>query len=168
MRNVLRGPGLFFVLPCTDIYEIIDMRVCFSIQLRPLYFMFNIGAKFFGPSPRDDHQGQRYCLRQCHHVLQGECATTVTTPHHTGGGPGEGGDQRGRLQRLSAGSGGNHPEESYKVAASLRIFENVDSPSLIFLHRNVLGTRSLGEILSDRVSWHQNRSIRTVNGDVHH
>jgi hypothetical protein len=22
-----RGPGLFFVLPCTDIYEIIDMRV---------------------------------------------------------------------------------------------------------------------------------------------
>ena len=79
--NVPRGPGLFFVLPCTDIYEIIDMRVCFSIKLRPLYFMFNLGAKFFGPSPRDDHQGQRYCLRQCHHVLQGEHSTTLTTPH---------------------------------------------------------------------------------------
>ena len=80
--NVPRGPGLFFVLPCTDIYEIIDMRVCFSIKLRPLYFMFNLGAKFFGPSPRDDHQGQRYCLRQCHHVLQGEYTTTPRGGSH--------------------------------------------------------------------------------------
>ena len=57
-----------------------------SIKLRPLYLMFNLGAKFFGPSSRDDHQGQRYCLRQCHHVLQGECTTTPrprkTNLHH--------------------------------------------------------------------------------------
>ena len=27
MTGVARGPGVFFIIPCVDIYEVIDMRV---------------------------------------------------------------------------------------------------------------------------------------------
>ena len=64
-----------------------------------------------------------------------------------GGGPGEGGDQRGRLQRLSTGSGGNHFEESYIVAASLRIFKNVDSPYNFSPQECAGNTKSWGDPL---------------------
>ena len=34
------------------------------------------------PTARDSHQGQRHCLCQRHHVLQGEAALTIAMEHH--------------------------------------------------------------------------------------
>ena len=83
----------------------------------------------------------------------------------TGGGPGEGRDQCWRLQRLCSGSCGNDFEESSVVVVMVvvpvvvvillfvlsSIFQSFNMKISSF-DRNVLGTRSLGEILSDRVS----------------
>ena len=67
-----RGPGVFFIIPCVDIYEVIDMRVQnFSVppqEVRDIHLS--------SCSPRsiimsDPDEGQRDGVRECDHVLQG-------------------------------------------------------------------------------------------------
>ena len=65
-----RGPGVFFIIPCVDIYEKIDMRSqTFEIPPQEVMTMIlmNISSS---PSITDSDQGQRDCICECHHVLQ--------------------------------------------------------------------------------------------------
>ena len=94
-----RGPGVFFVIPCIDIYEKIDLRTqtydvppqeVSSIALHLIILSSYILA--------DSHQGQRDGLRERHHVLQGE-------------GQQQGRGQCGRLLHVYTLAGSNHIEE---------------------------------------------------------
>ena len=65
-----RGPGVFFVIPCVDVYEKIDLRTnTYEIppqevdikNLRKVLFSKHLSLDF--------DQRQRNRVRQCHHVL---------------------------------------------------------------------------------------------------
>ena len=64
-----RGPGVFFVIPCVDVYEKIDMRSqTFEI---PPQEVKNIKLTIFlYLCILDSYQGQCYSVCECHNVLQ--------------------------------------------------------------------------------------------------
>ena len=66
-----RGPGVFFIIPCVDIYEKIDLRTA-TYEIPPqevTLHLQDITDTIY--DTLDPHQ--RLCdgVRQCHHVLQG-------------------------------------------------------------------------------------------------
>ena len=64
------GPGVFFVIPCMDIYVKIDMRTS-TYEIPPQEVgVENLGCKII-PYLSDSDQGLCDSVRQCHHVLQG-------------------------------------------------------------------------------------------------
>ena len=65
-----RGPGVFFVIPCVDTYQIIDMRTqTFDIPPQEVSTAASVSI-ILTFSFSDLDQGQRHYLRECHHVLQ--------------------------------------------------------------------------------------------------
>ena len=66
-----RGPGVFFVVPCVDRYEIIDMRTqTFDIPPQEVETSFSVDSMISYLS-LDFDQGQCDNLCECHYVLQG-------------------------------------------------------------------------------------------------
>ena len=66
-----RGPGVFFVIPCVDVYEKIDMRSQ-TFEIPPQEVSNDQSTNnllhifiFLDPDKR-----QRDCVCECHHVLQ--------------------------------------------------------------------------------------------------
>ena len=67
-----RGPGVFFIIPCVDIYEKVDMRTqTFDVPPQEVS-KTELEYPTIMVSCTDPHQGQRHRVRQCHHVLQGK------------------------------------------------------------------------------------------------
>ena len=67
-----KGPGLFFIIPCVDIYQKIDMRTA-KYEIPPQEVrLISIAAGGQLVSCLDPDQGQRHGLCQRDHVLQGE------------------------------------------------------------------------------------------------
>ena len=90
-------PGVFFVIPCVDVYEKIDMRTgTYEIPPQEVRSTFLRIMNIF--VFQDPDQGLCDGICQRHHVLQGQ-----------GRHPGRG--QCGRLQRLRQATGRHHPEE---------------------------------------------------------
>ena len=78
-----RGPGVFFIIPCLDIYEKIDMRTV-TYDVPPQEVATDIVLiRFTSLSIKccalDPDQGQRDGVCERHHVLQGEGALYCTT-----------------------------------------------------------------------------------------
>ena len=96
-----RGPGVFFIIPCVDIYEKIDMRTKTyeippqEVRLTKYYKLLSVNNNQC--SDTDQGLGDGVC--QCHHVLQGE-------GRHLRRG------QRGRLQRVRTAAGSHHSQVS--------------------------------------------------------
>ena len=65
-----KGPGVFFVLPCVDVYEKIDMRT--STYEIPPQEVSDAGEDDDDDDILDPDQGQRDCVCECYHVLQGQ------------------------------------------------------------------------------------------------
>ena len=69
-----RGPGVFFVIPCVDVYEKIDMRSqTFEIPPQEVIFPYINDKNFldlFVPIDPNKRLCDGFC--QCHHVLQSE------------------------------------------------------------------------------------------------
>ena len=66
-----RGPGVFFIIPCVDIVEIVDMRVqVFNVP--PQEVIMQCSVISLKHSVSDPHQGLGDSLRVRHHVVQGE------------------------------------------------------------------------------------------------
>jgi hypothetical protein len=64
-----QGPGVFFIVPCLDIVEIIDMRVqTFNVPPQEAT-EYKLLAKFDLRFP-DSNKRQRDCFCECHHVVQ--------------------------------------------------------------------------------------------------
>ena len=68
-----RGPGVFFVIPCLDTYEKLDMRTA-TYDVPPQEVGDNNKLLGFcsNNSVVDPDQGLCDCVCQRHHVLQGE------------------------------------------------------------------------------------------------
>ena len=91
-----RGPGVFFVIPCLDIYEKIDMRTStYDVPPQEVKLKWKSLKSLLSLDP---DQGLCDCVCQRDHVLQGE-----------GCHPGRG--KCGRLRRLRQAAGRHHPEE---------------------------------------------------------
>ena len=72
VKGGARGPGVFFVIPCLDVYEKIDMRTS-TYDVPPqevITHIYNLHQMKSHISP-DPHQRLRDGVRECHHVLQG-------------------------------------------------------------------------------------------------
>ena len=108
-----RGPGVFFIIPCVDIYEVIDMRVQnFSVPPQEVIIKYKRL-----PNQKD-----------CHQILSKDSVTVFV-----------------------------NAIMYYKVQDAIKAVTNVDDYAgsaqalAATTLRNVLGTRTLGDILSDRV-----------------
>ena len=66
-----RGPGVFFVIPCIDVYEKIDLRTQ-TYDVPPQEAGRSQTAGRSDTHFVDSNEGLRHRLRQCHHVLQGK------------------------------------------------------------------------------------------------
>ena len=66
-----RGPGVFFILPCVDVYEKIDMRTqTFNVPPQEVSRYLMCGQSFWLLQILSDpHQGQCHCVCQCNYVL---------------------------------------------------------------------------------------------------
>ena len=90
----------------------------------------------------DPHQGLRNCVCQCHHVLQGSCAMLWCL----------------EFVKLQKDSKSKSKWPKYQVKDCVSAVANVDdyggSARLLAATtlRNILGTKTLGDILSDRES----------------
>ena len=66
-----RGPGVFFIIPCVDIYEVIDMRVQnFSVppqEAKLSHIGYSVECQLHILDP---NQGQCDSIRERDHVLQ--------------------------------------------------------------------------------------------------
>ena len=72
IKGGARGPGVFFIIPCLDVYQKIDMRTA-TYDVPPQEVMSRkILIYLTYSSPQDPHQGLGDCVRQRHHVLQGQ------------------------------------------------------------------------------------------------
>ena len=81
-----RGPGVFFIIPCVDIVEIVDMRVqVFNVPPQEVRVLSVVSSTLLHDS--DPDQGLGDSLRVGHHVVQSQ----GRHQRHR---------QRGRLQRL--------------------------------------------------------------------
>ena len=68
-----RGPGVFFIVPCVDIVEIIDMRVqTFNVPPQEVRTDFSFKEIKRDVIVKDSHKRQCHSLRQCNHVVQSE------------------------------------------------------------------------------------------------
>ena len=65
-----RGPGVFFVIPCVDVYEKIDMRSQ-TFEIPPQEVMMLEISTDFHNIISDSYEGQCHSIRECYHVLQG-------------------------------------------------------------------------------------------------
>ena len=71
-----RGPGVFFVIPCVDVYEKVDLRTN-TYEIPPQEVGIGISTAIMISSLigtdalSDPDQGQRDGVCECHHVLQG-------------------------------------------------------------------------------------------------
>ena len=134
-----RGPGVFFILPCVDVFEKIDMRTqTFNVPPQEVH---NVHIDIIDNDIKrskvkenllflsDPDQGQCDGLRECYHVLQGgedvEFATLLCVFMF---------------------------EVKDAISAVINVDDYGDSARLLAATtlRNVLGTKNLGEILSDR------------------
>ena len=70
LRGGAKGPGVFFIIPCLDVFEKIDMRTS-TYDVPPQEVirrrLFNIITGYL-----DTDQGLGDGVRERHHVLQGE------------------------------------------------------------------------------------------------
>ena len=67
-----RGPGVFFIIPCVDIVEIVDMRVqVFNVPPQEVITSLPV-VSLSSDHHSDPHQGLGHCLRVSHHVVQGQ------------------------------------------------------------------------------------------------
>ena len=65
-----RGPGVFFVIPCVDVYEKIDLRTnTYEIPPQEVNIKNLRKVLFSKLLSLDFDQRQRNRVRQCHHVL---------------------------------------------------------------------------------------------------
>ena len=65
-----RGPGVFFILPCVDVYEKIDMRTqTFNVPPQEVCMCKGREAVRLFKIFLDSHQGQCHCVCQCNYVL---------------------------------------------------------------------------------------------------
>ena len=72
IKGGARGPGVFFIIPCLDVYQKIDMRTA-TYDVPPQEVMSGKILRYLiYPSPQDSHQGLGDCVCQRHHVLQGQ------------------------------------------------------------------------------------------------
>ena len=65
-----RGPGVFFIIPCLDVYEKIDLRTA-TYEIPPQEVRFPSLSRPH-PTLADPDEGQRDGVRERHHVLQGQ------------------------------------------------------------------------------------------------
>ena len=68
-----RGPGVFFIIPCIDVYEKIDLRTQ-TYDVPPqevLNLITALTSVLANVCFTDPDQGQRDGVRECNHVLQG-------------------------------------------------------------------------------------------------
>ena len=67
-----KGPGVFFIIPCIDIYQKIDMRTA-SYEIPPQEVCVTRSRhRALTTCITDLDQGLRHCVCKCHHVLQGQ------------------------------------------------------------------------------------------------
>ena len=68
-----RGPGVFFIIPCVDIVEIVDMRVqVFNVPPQEVIASLPVLVSSSPHLHSDSDQGLGHCLRVSHHVVQGQ------------------------------------------------------------------------------------------------
>ena len=68
-----RGPGVFFIIPCVDIYEKIDLRVRnFNVPPQEVPIIIIIAGDSIILFLIDSYQRQCHHICECHHVLQGQ------------------------------------------------------------------------------------------------
>ena len=66
-----RGPGVFFIIPCVDVFEKIDMRTM-TYEIPPQEVGLGCLKQLLNLLSSDPYKGQRNSVCQCHHVLQGQ------------------------------------------------------------------------------------------------
>ena len=65
-----RGPGVFFIIPCVDVFEIIDMRVQ-TFNVPPQEVSCSFTFSYTKDNALDPDEGQRDGVCERHHVVQG-------------------------------------------------------------------------------------------------
>ena len=133
IKGGARGPGVFFIIPCLDVYQKIDMRTA-TYDVPPQEVRQQTQNKYQAivASP-DPYERQRNRVRQRHHVLQSEGDLPSPSCAHSTA-----------LDMM--------PQDCVSAVANVDDYGGSARLLAATTLRNILGTKTLGDILSDRES----------------
>ena len=134
IKGGARGPGVFFIIPCLDVYQKIDMRTAtYDVppqEVRQQTHKYQAIVAMFSPDP---YERQRNSVRQRHHVLQSEGDLPSPSCEHS--------------TALAV-----MPQDCVSAVANVDDYGGSARLLAATTLRNILGTKTLGDILSDRES----------------